>query len=135
MQIYGQGTEGRAFSNNIGDGTGGTDLTIVKIALVHDVKDLSVQLITTQGAGLTATWAIDACDNYSPAPNWLGQPGNTGSWVSILSSFTPAITTPIAGTTNQLVMMAPFPFRAVRVTFTRTAGTGQTEIWIQGKGA
>lgn len=131
MQIWGLGKETLATG-----AVDGTTTTLQKIYVVESFVHISLQLITVQGAGLTGTWVIEASNNYSPPPSLWNQAANTGDWVDVTTQFTPAVTSPIAGSTNQLVgpTSGVFPHRTLRVTFARTAGNGTASIWLMAKG-
>lgn len=134
MRVYGLGTEG--IRSGVLDGT---TTTLQAIFLIIDVIHVSLELETTQGAGLTATWQIEADNHWSPAAAggggpWFGQGIDAGSWVDVTADFTPAVTSPVAGTTKQMLVMSPCPFRALRVTATRTGGNGSGKISVTGKG-
>lgn len=132
MRILGQGSE--TFASGAVDGV---TTTLQRIYSIADVIWWSLHLEVT-GATLAGNWTVEADNRWSPDPGYQGQPKNAGAWALMATTlFTPNIQAVAAGPTNGVQLVVPTvcaPFRALRVTFTRTAGSGNAFIALQGKG-
>jgi hypothetical protein len=107
---------------------------------MRTLDGISFQLVTT--GTLSGTWVVEVSNNATPASssatsisNIYGQELGAGTWTDITASFTtPAITNPAGSPTNQYVQASPLTARAIRVTFTRSAGSGNVNVYAYGKG-
>ena len=111
--------------------------------LVDDVSFML--LVTSAGPDLDGTWKIEVSNNYNATEEY-GQTPNAGNWIDITAAFVTAAGAAIAAvahgtpaTYSQYVQCGvaawkSFSGRALRVTFTPSAGTGTCEVWAVGKG-
>lgn len=130
------GTE-RYVSALLIDGTT-TTFTTVPVDLTN-LDGVGMQLINDANGGnhITGTWKIEVSNNYfdAKAPN-LGQGTSRFpvKWTDITSQFSPAITNPAGSDLSQYVQAYPLVARWLRVTFTRSAGSGLMTVTYSGKG-
>lgn len=87
---------------------------------------------------LDGAWLIEGSNDYASGGE-QGQPATAGTWVDITALFKQASGSAIAAvahgtpaTQKQFAQAAPLGCRAVRVTFTGSAGTGAVQIIIAG---
>ena len=92
---------------------------------------VSFQLITT--GTLDGAWKVEISNNVvNSGSGAYGQVAATGTWTDITSGFSPAIASvdhTNAATQSQYAQ-ADIRIRAIRVTFTGTAGTGAVSVYI-----
>lgn len=83
-------------------------------------------VLTTTGT-LTGTapaaWIVEASNDYVAAGGDKGNAPFAGTWVNVTALFTPALVAVLTGGSKQYIQ-AQIAARAIRVTFTATAGTG-----------
>jgi hypothetical protein len=124
---YGLGNDGRILygSDNAGAAVSTGTPVVSRIVDMRGMSAFTIQLVVPAGT-LAGTWLIEYSNNWNRSPAY-GQGDNSGNWTT--SSLTiPAATA--AGQNDVIVPPVPLKIRAVRVTFTRTSGSGVPEVWI-----
>lgn len=83
--------------------------------------------VTTSNA--VGTFYVEASLDYQPTDAVNG-PANAGNWVALTLSATPTL-----ASANDTIMinLNQLPFKAVRLGYTRTSGTGTAVIYIMAK--
>ena len=96
------------------------------------VKQLSIQCAYTGTP--TGVWTIEVSLNRKEGVNGAFTDSD-GTWIALASTqFTGTLPVP-AGAGSTFIIIVPIsPFRRIRVTYTRTSGTGSADIWINGQG-
>lgn len=130
---FGLGADARILFGSDGNGAAVSSGTPVVSALIdcRHLNTLSFQLIVPAGT-LEGAWLIEGSNNYSNGAH--NQPINAGNWAA------DALTPPAATAAGQNITVTPgtgtglITERTMRITFTRTAGSGVPQVWAFGKG-
>lgn len=126
---YGLGNDGRILYGS--DNNGGTVSTgtpvVSRIVDMRGMSTYTLQLIVPAST-LAGDWLIEYSNNWNRSPAY-GQGDNAGDWSS--SSLT-IPSAPGGGSAQNDIIVPQFPakVRALRITFTRTAGSGVPQAWI-----
>lgn len=111
-----------------------TSAHVSTITWLQHARIVSYQLVAN--GTLDGAWKIEVSNDYSGAGgSAMGQAPNTGTWTDITSAFSPAIAAVAHGTAatqNQYIQCNPLGARAIRATFTGSAGTGAVQAIIAG---
>ncbi|HUG49872.1 MAG TPA: hypothetical protein VLZ78_02635 [Terrimesophilobacter sp.] len=104
---------------------------------VRDLDKISFQLVLPGGTTVDGAWKIEASGNYVPAniATVYGQVATAGSWSDVTALFLPALVPVAHGTAATLNQwtQAELRTRALRLTFTPTAGSGNGTAITNGK--
>jgi hypothetical protein len=104
-------------------------------------KIVTYQLIAN--GTLDGSWKIEVSNDFCDAGGGDGQAPTLGAehWTDITAGFTtstgatiPTVAHGTVATQNIPIQAAPLGFRAIRLTFTATAGSGNIQVIISGGG-
>jgi hypothetical protein len=114
----------------------GTTPLSIGIATLDNVDNLSVQLITT--GTLAGDWTFTASNDFCLMPMAEGginsqNPGNFSPYAA--TNFQTTLAAVSSGGSSQILEKPAFCPKALKVIFTRTAGTGTATVAIFGKGS
>lgn len=133
MSTLGQGQRCYLLSTT---GTTGTTPVVSKNEGLAGARIVSFVLVAN--GTLDGAWKVEVSNDVTGPGTGiteLGQPATAGVWVDITAAFVPAIVAVAHGTVatqTQYIQCNPLGARAVRVTFTPTAGTGNVQVIVGG---
>lgn len=94
---------------------------------IRYLDNVSIQLNTTT-ANAVGTFSVEGSLDYQKGQDDASAAANSGTWVTIVSA------PPLAGANvNTLLDLNQLSFPYVRVTYTRTSGTGTVDMYISAK--
>jgi hypothetical protein len=98
---------------------------------LDEISAASVQLLANQGSGnIAGQWMLEGSNDYSDGS--YGLPRADGTWTNLDSSLEDSIAA-TSGAQNVLVRLGLIDFLYLRITFTRSSGTGPLKAVVGGK--
>ena len=107
------------------------------------IKGISVITAGSMGGDLTSLVTnLDTIDQLSYQVKWTSTTAvgtfavqgsnDTITWSDL--TFSPVLPAPASNSSNFLINLALLPFTAIRITYTRTSGTGTLDVVMSAKG-
>lgn len=97
-------------------------------ATIIDYMDNCSYQINATTSDAVGTFKVQASLDYE-AGNSLNN-ARTGNWVDLTLSGTPSLS---SANDNIIINLNQVPFRAIRLVYTRTSGTGTVDIYVMNK--